>query len=188
MRDQLASYTGTPDGTELFVVCGGANDLFFDLNDGGEIDPEEMATNIAIIIIELYARGGQSFVVPNLPEFGDLPRYVNTPQEAAATEMSNRFNAALADWLDRLDGLPNLTLYRPDVAVFFNRTIANPPPPISNTSQPSWTGTYFGTGGTLVADPDTHVFWDEVHPTRISHGLLGDYVIGVIEDALATAE
>lgn len=184
MRDQLASYHRTPDESVLFVIWGGANDLFFDLNRGGDVDPEQMATNIAIIIIELYAHGGRHFVVPNLPEFGDLPHYFGTDNEDSATAQSNAFNAALNDWLDRLEGLPGLTLFRPDVATFFNETIANPPPPITNTTEASWTGNFFGTDGTLVSDPDTHVFWDDVHPTRVSHELLGQYVIDLIEVTL----
>ena len=185
IREQLTFYTATPSSTELFVVWGGANDLFFDLNRGGAVDPELLAPDMAIVVIELDARGARSFLVPNLPEFGDLPRYINTPEEATATEMSNRLNAALDDWLDRLDDLPGLIVYRPNVADFFNVTIANPPAPLTNTTEPSWTGNFFGTGGTLVADPDTHVFWDDIHPTRVSHGLLAEYVIGVIEADLA---
>ena len=185
MRTQLTMYTGTPKDTELFAIWGGANDIFDDLNGDKDITPEEMATNVVLVIIDLYERGARNFVVLNLPTFGSLPRYRGTAQEAAATGLSDRFNVSLKDWLDRLEGLDGLKIIRVDAAAFFADRIAHPPPDLTNTTDAAWTGNYLGLDGTLAANPDAYVFWDQIHPSRISHALLGQYVIGVIEANLA---
>lgn len=187
MFEQLSFYTEKPKGTELFVVWGGGNDIIAILEKGDAITPPQIAGNIAVIVLELYNRGGRYFLVPNFPDAGALPRFLGTDNQARATQLAQEFDAELTRWLDTIDDLPGILVYRADVMGFFKSQLANPPPPLTNTTQPAWTGNFFGTDGTLAADPDSYVFWDTIHPTRISHGLLGEFMIELLEANLPAA-
>lgn len=186
IRQQVQLYPGTPNGTELFVVWGGGNDFFSVLAGVTQLTPQQMADDLFLAISVLYDRGGRSFVVCNLPDIGKTPAYRGGEQQALATQLTLEFNAALWARLDQLQNLTNITIYRLDVFNLFEQLIANPPPGITNTTEPAWTGTFLGYlgSGTLVPDPDVHVFWDSVHPTRISHQVLGQFAIDTIQQQL----
>lgn len=183
VREQLNFYKEQPDGTELFSIWCGANDVFQVLLGKCTIPPEDVAENIFIAITELYNRGGRNFIVPNLPDIGKTPRYRNSPQQQQATDLHLAVNTRLAELLDVLDGLDGIKIYRLDTAAIFDNAIANPPPPITNVTESAWSGSFLGYlgGGTLVADPDQHLFWDGIHPTRVSHGIIANNAIALIE-------
>lgn len=186
IRQQVQLYPGTPNGTELFVVWGGGNDFFSVLAGVTQLTPQQMADDLFLAISVLYDRGGRSFAVCNLPDIGRTPAYRGGDQQALATQLTLQFNAALWARLDQLQNLTNITIYRIDVFNFFEQMIANPPPGITNTTDPAWSGNFVGYlgQGTLVADPDAHIFWDSVHPTRISHSILGQFAIDTIQQQL----
>ncbi len=183
VREQVGLYHGQPNGTELFVVWGGANDVFDVLRDACTMTPAQMADNVFLAIAMLYDRGGRQFLVPNLPDIGKAPRYLDGELAATATQLSHDFNTTLADRLDQLDQLSGIKIYRLDVWALFDTAIADPPPGVTNVTQPAWSGSFLGYlgSGALVADPDTYLFWDTIHPTRISHGLIAAAAIDLVE-------
>jgi len=189
VRQQITLYHGQPLGTELFVVWGGAKDLFDVLNGECTDTPEAIAENIALAVAALYDRGGRWFLVPNLPDLGLVPRYRNGARQQRATELSLGVNAALAARLDDLETRPDIRIWRPDIAAMFEEMIASPPEGVTNVTDPAWTGGYFGfsEGDVLAANPDEYIFWDDVHPTRIGHQILADRAIAMIEANLPTA-
>lgn len=186
--EQVRLYRGVPDGTELFVIWGGAVDIFDILSGECVITMEQAAENIATAIADLHGRGARQFLVPNLPDLGHTPRYSDTPRKASATEMTIAFNAALAARLDELDALPDIKIYRLDVAAMFEEAIANPPPGITNVTDPAWTGSLVGYlgEGEVAPDADAYLFWDFVHPTRIGHGFIAAAAIETIDRELVT--
>jgi phospholipase/lecithinase/hemolysin len=186
MRDQLSFYTDKPSGTELFVVWGGGNDIIDTLKGTQPTTAARMAADIAIIVQTLYDRGGRYFLVPNLPDAGRLPRFLNTDNQAAATQMSDDFDTELNAQLDQLDTLPGITIVRANIEDFVNASIANPPPPITNTTDPAWTGDFLGHNGTLVSDPDVFMFFDHIHPSRVAHQLIGEFMIQAIDAVFNT--
>jgi phospholipase/lecithinase/hemolysin len=186
VREQINLFPGVFNGTELIAVWGGGNDFFAVLDGVNQLTPQQMADDVFLAVSVLYNRGGRSFVVCNLPDIGKTPSYRGGDQQAEATQLTLEFNAALAARLDQLETLTDITIYRIDVFNLFEQLIANPPPGITNTTEPAWSGTYLGYlgGGTLVPDPDAHVFWDSVHPTQVSHAILGEFAGDVIEAQL----
>jgi phospholipase/lecithinase/hemolysin len=100
--------------------------------------------------------------------------------------MSNDFDTELKAQLDQLDTLPGITIARADVKSFVNAAIANPPAPITNTTDPAWTGNFLGRNGTLVSDPDVYMFFDHIHPSRVAHQLIGEFMIQAIDAVLDT--
>jgi phospholipase/lecithinase/hemolysin len=184
IREQLNFYDGRPDGTELFAVWGGANDIFQNLLGACAIPAEQIAENIFLAIAELYQRGGRNFIVPNLPDIGKAPRYRNSPQQQQASDLSAAVRNHLAPLLGTLDQLDGIKVYRLDANAIFDNAIANPPPPVTNVTEAAWSGSFLGYlgGGTLAANPDEYLFWDGVHPTRISHRVIAENAIAVIEN------
>lgn len=180
---QLELYAGRPDGTELFVIWFGGNDVFNAVRSDDELSGAAIADNIALAVTTLYARGARHFFVPNLPDIGLTPRYVGGPRQQRATDLCIEANAALAAWLDRIDGLAGIRIDRLDVFSLFNDAVANPPQGVTSTSESAYLGGYFDfpSPQNTVADPDAYLFWDEIHPTRRGHALLADAAIGVIE-------
>lgn len=183
---QVQLYRGSPDGTELFVVWGGANDVFDILNDDCTATPEAIADNIFAAITALYGRGGRQFLVPNLPDIGLAPRYHGRSREAMATQLSHDVNIALAARLDTVEAFPGIKVYRLDVESLFADIVANPPTGVTNVTDSAWTGSFFGFlgGGHLVENPDAYIFWDFVHPTRVGHELIAQAAIAKLDAEL----
>ncbi len=124
---QLDLYQERPDGTELFVVWAGANDVF----DAATIDAAavggQIADNVAGAVQKLYERGGRSFLVLNLPDIGRTPSYRGSALESYATRACSIANAGVSARLNALAALPDISIYRLDVATLFDTLIADPP-------------------------------------------------------------
>lgn len=190
VRQQVDLYHGQPAGTELFVVWGGANDVFDVLGDDCNDPPTTIADNVFLAVARLYELGGRWFLVPNLPDIGLTPRYRDTPRQERATQLSNDVNAALGARLDQLETLPDIRIWRMDIAALFAEMIASPPPGLTNTTDPAWTGGFLGYAGgegQLAENPDAYLFWDDVHPTRVSHQVLAERAIDLLQASLPTA-
>lgn len=183
---QVQLYRGTPDGTELFVVWGGANDVFDIINGDCTATPDAVADNVFGAVAALYGRGGRQFLVPNLPDIGLAPRYRGRSREALATQLSQDVNAALAARLDTVETFPGVKVYRLDVEALFADIVANPPPGITNVTDSAWTGSFLGYlgGGELVENPDAYIFWDFVHPTRAGHTIVAAAAIAKVDSEL----
>jgi len=186
VRQQIDLYRGQPDGTELFVVWSGANDLFDVLNGDCAATPDAIADNLFAAVTALYARGGRQFLVPNMPDLGVVPRYRGRSREALATQLSLEVNAALGARLDVIEAFPNITVYRLDIQSLFAETIANPPAGITNVTDSAWSGSFLGYlgGGEVVEHPEEYIFWDSIHPTHAGHGLVAQAAIALVDSQL----
>lgn len=190
--DQVAQYlaahpVGSP--TALYVVYAGSNDL--------NTNPADVATpvdSLAESIARLYAAGARQVLVPNLPLLGLVPRNNGNPaQAAAANAVTAQFNAALAAALDDLQAArPDLTLYRLDVAGLFAAVVADPAAyGLTNVTAPAAPGLEPGDQtydtALLAPNPDQYLFWDDLHPTRAGHALLGRAALAAVPEPASLA-
>jgi phospholipase/lecithinase/hemolysin len=191
------------DPRALYIVWGGATDIRQAVRDvvegGGDQSAAGDATrvavrNIAKVLRLLALAGAKDILVPNIPDIGQIPETTALGRPDAVTLASNltrTFNAALEDVLDTLESRFGIRVIQRDTFALFEAVRARP-------------GT-FGfanvTAGCLDGDPltfttvcsddlavqNTHVFWDNQHPTTAAHALLAEEAIAALYTAVPAA-
>lgn len=200
ITDQITGFLVTnpaADPAALYVVWGGANDVFVQYAAFGAGQPlvtsqtEVMtaAGDLVAQVARLRTAGARYIVVPNLPDIGATPFGAVQPPGGATllTGLSTLYNTTLFSGLQG-QGLQVIGL---DVNSLFNEVLTNPAnygfanaaTPACNVAALPSNSSLFCTGATLVpgADPQTFFFADAVHPTTGAHLVLSDYAISVIE-------
>jgi phospholipase/lecithinase/hemolysin len=171
--------------TSLFMVWFYPNDAFWNgatSQSVGSFDgssppaglKETAVYNIKGTIEKLASYGAKNFLVPNSPDLGLVPEFINDPvQSAYFSGISSQFNSLLATELDGL-ALSRLDL---DIVAFqtddlFAEVRANPGAfgfsDISNRCQ-----TTPGCSNGSATDQASFLFWDGTHPTTAAHRLIG---------------
>jgi outer membrane lipase/esterase len=164
------------DKKALHVVFGGSND-FIRILVGSE-DPmvviPEAVGNLIQIVRRLQAAGADDIVVVDLPDIGLTPRAraAGPAVAAGATLLSLQFNQLLNGALDQL-GFP---VVRVSAFALINAMVANPA---------AYGFTDVTTPGILLfpAPADTHLFWDDIHPTTRAHRYVADAVFNAVAEA-----
>ncbi len=166
---QIATYLATHpkiDDHTLFVVWGGANDV---LNAASPAKVSAAALNELLGIQQLINAGATDLLVANLPPLGAIPRLNASPLTATpATEASVLFNQTLAFGLDILPFLNQprrLSLHRLDIFTLFELVLAAP-------ATRGFSNVTAAARGLPAVDPDTFLFWDDLHPTTRGHNLI----------------
>jgi phospholipase/lecithinase/hemolysin len=174
---------GAASPTALYTVWAGGNDVIDYIGDQMPNTPTDigqftdiMASNISTAVTTLHNAGARNFLVANLPALGDKPDYVNTPNQSFANDMVTSYNPKLAQALANLRTQhAGLRLAGWDVYSDFNQVLQNP---ASFGFTDDTEAAFSNTGpypGTVVANPNQHVFWDDTHPTAPGHAYLGQF-------------
>jgi outer membrane lipase/esterase len=162
VTDQLAAFAlANPGGIPadaLYTLWAGANDIF----NGG--NPVVAADNIFNNILSLAAGGGKYFVWLTLPDLGLTPRAIAAGQTVPANLASGAFDAEWAVDLGKLQAL-GINVTGVNVQALFAQIIANPAAfGFDNITDP----------GQGTATPNSHLFWDDEHPTTAGHALVAN--------------
>jgi phospholipase/lecithinase/hemolysin len=171
---------GGVDADALYIVWGGPNDLRQAIMAGAtdlNVEAQTAVDNLAAAIRQLATAGAQIFLVPNLPNLGQTPEsHILGPEATAlATDLSIRFNTALQTALDTIEVESNVTILRLDVFTLLEQAVADPATfGFTNVTNPCLTGDPL-MGGISCATPETHLFWDAIHPTTAAHAILADH-------------
>lgn len=179
ITDYLAT-TPTITNKTLFVVWGGADNVL------QATSPADITTAInqeIANIQRLISAGATDILIPNLPPMGAIPRLNGSSSTSTpATQASDTFNKGVATGIAGLPGAnPGKTLhfYQLDVFSLFNNVIASP----SNYSLTNVTGS---SQGNPTINPDTYLFWDDLHPTTRGHNILAVAAASVVAPAVTT--
>ena len=167
---QIASYLATNptiNSSTLFVVWCGANDLLQATTTAQIVTAGQ--TDIANVQTLINA-GATNIMIPNLPPLGAIPRLNQTGaaavQATAAAAAYNQVIAAGIAGLPAANPSKTLHLFAPDNYSLFNTILVAPTSiyglvNVVNSSQE------------LAINPDTYLFWDDLHPTTRVHQLVG---------------
>ncbi len=178
--DFLASRTGDPNA--LYVVFAGANDLL-----SGQTNVNVPVGNLITEIGRLITDGAQNLMVANLPLLGLTPRFNGDPiQLANMSQITSSFNATLASQLDTLElGTPSLNLFRLDVEQIISDVASNPAlfglTNATDSAAPGLDpGDLFYNENQIVPNPESYLFWDDLHPTTAAHAMLGQFALDAV--------
>lgn len=165
ITDYLATKPKIHEKT-LFVVWGGAIDILY---ASLATDITNAAINQTVNIQRLIDAGARNILVANLPPLGLVPRLNSLPAlSAQATQAAALYNHVLSQGLDVVsvsNTNKHLSLYRMDVFALFTQIVASP----TAYSLTNVTGTSQFISG---LNPDTYLFWDDLHPTTKGHDIL----------------
>lgn len=173
---QITDYLSTHpkiDNHTLVVIWGGADDL---LSATSVNDIVDAAVRETFNIQRLIQAGATQILVPNLPPLGLTPRFNGSPSEqvtaSAASALFNSYLALGVSLLRDLYARRHVTIYRLDVFKLMLNVVASP-------------SSYLLTNVTVAAqfmpvDPDTYLFWDDLHPTTRGHNILADAAESVL--------
>lgn len=146
----------------LFVVWGGANDFLINPAPATAIQAaDQLATDIAA----LAQLGAQHFFVPNMVDLGLTP--YGQLLGGLGTQYALAFNQQLEQDLLQLEQVLAIDLLRFDMFGLTQAVALNPAAyGFTNVTDACLQG------GQVCADPQSYLFWDDVHPTTYAHGLI----------------
>ncbi len=174
----------TPGESDLFVIWGGANDLLGSIETGKPFDAAASVENLADSISALYDGGATRFFVPNLPPMGRTPWLGSLGRQAEADQMAADFNAALDLRLGLLRSELDASIEQLDVHSLYLQVLADPTGyGLANVTDSALNEA----SGEIVDDPQTYLFWDDVHPTGTAHQIIADraaIVLGIPEPSV----
>ena len=124
--------------------------------------------NIVDTVLFLELKGAQHFLIPNLVDIAQTPDGKGDP---AYTALAQAFNFNLAQALTALDAqLTSIEIVQFDTYGALNSIIANAGAyGFTNTTSPCFDRKV----GTVCANPDQYVFWDDSHPTTKTSSIFG---------------
>jgi len=182
MGQQVSDYLATnPTITPqtLFIVWGGANDLI------AATTPAQIAAAAArdaALVQRLISAGATDIIVPNLPPLGLVPRFdASSTTSVPATQAAQGFDQALAAALAAIPAAnPGKTLhiFPLDIYTLFNTIVGPPIYRFANVTASSQ--------GLSTVNPDTYLFWDDLHPTTAGHNMIAIAALALISTPVAT--
>jgi phospholipase/lecithinase/hemolysin len=178
LQNQIGDYTsGTMDAHAWHIVWAGAND-FLSLPSDPVAAITDAITNIVTAVGTLKGTGNSFVTVINLPDLGLTPRLIGLGLSAEGSFLTDQFNLALAGTLAGA-GLGSVPII--DAAQILRDIVAAPGDfGFTNWTEACIDPTDPGAPGScltdLMKDADDYLFWDDVHPTRATHGIIADVV------------
>jgi len=155
-----------------------------DITDPIQAAAEIAATiaDLADIIGDLFAEGARHFLVPNLPDLARVPEMLGND---LATMASLAFNAGLESALAALElSLPGIEIDRLNLFALFEAIADNPGGfGFTNITTPCLN---LSTGA-VCADPSSHLFFDEIHPTAAGHRLIAQAALQALDEPASIA-
>lgn len=166
------------DSDALYIVFGGANDYL----GNQPIDVDNSVDNIGDYIIDLYNAGARNFLIPNLPNLGQLPATLSTPNSSNLSLITQSHNGLLAFTLSSLSqNLPSIEITSLDIFSLFADARNRPSEyGFTNVDQACLRTIQDGIPAQPIQvcpHPNEYLFWDNIHPTTRSHQLIGQLAL-----------
>jgi outer membrane lipase/esterase len=194
IRDQISSYLsrngGRADSDALFSVWAGANDLFAleapEAATEYRADPmPQVAGELAEQVARLRNAGARNIIVFNLPDIGTTPGTVGDGPAASATSTRNssEYNRALFTELAargvRVIPIDTFNLLRMVMADPARFGFSNATGTACDLNQVQ-SSLICSSANYAAGTESSYVFADDNHPTTATHGLISQYVVGML--------
>jgi outer membrane lipase/esterase len=181
----LAPNPARGDANALYVVVGGGNDM----RDARLISSSDAVAdglarqaaaltainNLAKTISYLAASGARNILISTLPDLGATPEALFLNNQAASTDVSNRFNALVPTLLGLEGVFAGLNIELLDMAAIAADVRNNPLDfGVTNIGLPC-AGFQFSAGASCA----TSLFSDALHPSAFAHRLIGEAALAV---------
>lgn len=164
-----------PAGRTLYIVWGGANDIFAAIGQpDARSELDAAAAALKEVLTDLMAYGGSDFLVPNIPDVSITPEVRAHGSEAIekARRLTDHFNRAVERGFTDLASSPgDIGLYRLDVAAMADQARRDPA---------SFGFTNISTPCRGFARCAEYVFWDNIHPTTAAHARLAEAALDAL--------
>jgi phospholipase/lecithinase/hemolysin len=178
MGQQISDYLATSpviSKRTLFVVWGGANDI---LGATSVDDVVKAAVNVTNDLQRLINAGATQFIVPNQPPLGLTPALNGNLKDRltgnAASLLFNQLLGAGIALLEESNRGKHLNFTQVDVFGLFYKIVASPGKyGLANVTAVSQ--------GVYTVDPDTYLFWDDLHPTTKGHNILAEATAAILK-------
>jgi phospholipase/lecithinase/hemolysin len=177
LRDQVDKFLKLtpPSGSTLYIVWGGANDVFAAMEQPDPLTKlNAAAASLQGIVADLIAHGASDLLVPNLPDVGITPEVRAKGSKAVeeARRLTKHLNLAIERRLKTLrPSATSYRIYRLDVATMAKQALSDPG---------SFGLTDISTPCRGSAHCRNHLFWDEIHPTTDAHARLAEAALATI--------
>lgn len=176
----------------LYVFWAGANNIFQSFGSVSNfvkfpVIAKDAADAVADNIATLAQAGGKHFLWLNLPPLGQVP-FINENSDiivkllgkAAGDGAALAFNDELAVNVERLQKTYEIEIIVVNTNSLFNSIVANPAKyGFTNVKNAGWCGTD-GVKACATDNPNTFLFWDELHPTTAADKVLAQFVYSYV--------
>lgn len=169
--------TFSPDS--IITLWAGANDALDAMKKG--ISIQDKANFVKDKLLEalerFYQAGGRNFLIPDMPDFAQVPRF-NNSSSPLAHEATRAFNEVIADALaDFSKSHLDVNLYSPDMNGFFNTVMRYQDLfGYKNTADACIKIAACKDAPAGSEIQNEFMFWDEIHPTTRTHQYVADYM------------
>ena len=183
----------TPKATDLFVIWAGANDVLNYLGstptpsaDGANASASASANSVTGAAQALIGLGAKNLIVMTLPDIGRTARFTTgsaAPASLLATGAVQTYGSTIRSNIAALATSTGANITLVDTTALLN-TIIN------NAAHFGFTDTTHDvvdtlTSGGTVANPNSYIFWDGIHPTTAAHQLLAQAITEIMNPQTA---
>ena len=180
MRTEVNGYLASHpvvDPNALYILWGGGNDY---LNNPPQTSPATPVGNLTQEITDLALHGAHKFLIANQPNLGQLPNTIGTIFSSPLNQLTAAHNALLAQSLLNLRlALPGDTFDLLDINGLYNQITTHPMQYGYTDVTHSYLAT-FAANPFTAGDPNTYLFWDNLHPTAPGHQLIANLVYNTV--------